>query len=170
MIMTSQERLFATGLILPVLLLVGGCAPRFSQAALDHVDHTITFKELRSDPDRYKGKWVMLAGVIVNTKNTKEGSFIEVLQRPMDHSGQPLDTDDTEGRFIISSVQFLDAAVYHGGRLISVIGEVMGLKVQPLGEIEYRYPVVEARELQLWEPSAGSRFSFGVGVGVFHGR
>ena len=155
---------------LAALLWAGGCAPPFSQGMLDQVDRTITFTELRSDPDRYKGKWVMLAGAIVGTKNTQEGTFIEVLQRPMDHSGQPLDTDATEGRFIISSAKFLDAAVYHAGRLISVIGEVAGLKVQPLGEIEYRYPVVTLKELHLWEPGAGPWFSFGVGVSVFHGR
>jgi outer membrane lipoprotein len=153
---------------LAVLLSAGGCAPPFSRAALDQVDKTVTFTELRSDPDRCKGKWVMLAGVIIGTKNTQEGTFIEVLQRPTERSGRPLDTDATEGRFIISSAKFLDAAVYHGGRLITVIGEVAGLKVQPLGEIEYRYPVIGARELRLWEPSSGPHFSFG--VGVFHGR
>ena len=153
---------------LAVVLWAGGCAPPFSQAGLDQVDRSITFTELRSDPDRYKGKWVMLAGVIVSARNTQEGTFIEVLQRPTDRRGQPLDTDATEGRFIISSAKFLDAAVYHGGRLITVIGEVAGLRVQQLGETEYRYPVVEARELQLWEPSSGPHFIFG--VGVFHGR
>ncbi len=157
-------------LVALAVLLAGGCAPPFSQAALDQVDRSITFTELRSDPDRYKGKWVMLAGVIVGARNTQEGTFIEVLQRPTDRRGRPLDTDVTEGRFIISSAKFLDAAVYQGGRLITVIGEVAGLKVQPLGEIEYRYPAVALKELHLWEPGAGPRFSFGVGVGVFHGR
>ncbi len=156
-------------LTLSILFLVGGCAPPFSQAALDRVDRTITFSELRGDPDRYQGKWIMLAGVIVGIRNAKEGTSIEVLQRPMGRRGQPLDTDATEGRFIISSTQFLDGAVYHAGRLITVIGEVAGATVQPLGEIEYRYPIVAAKELQLWEPNAGPRFSFGVGVGIYHG-
>lgn len=170
MIITMYKYRIATGFALAALLWAGGCAPPFSQAGLDKVDRTVTFTELRSDPDRYKGKWVMLAGVIVAARNTQEGTFIEVLQRPTDRGGQPLDTDDTEGRFIISSAKFLDAAVYHGGRQVTVIGEVAGLKVQPLGEIEYRYPVVNLKELQLWEPSAGPRFSIGVGVGIFHGR
>jgi outer membrane lipoprotein len=170
--MIILEKKYTGGLLAAVaaLLLAGGCAPPFSQAARDQVDRTITFNELRSEPDRYKGKWVMLAGVIIGARNTQEGTFIEVLQRPMDRSGEPLDTDATEGRFIISSVKFLDAAVYHGGRLITVIGEVAGVKVKPLGEIEYRYPVVEARELHLWDPGSGPHFMFGVGVGIFHGR
>jgi outer membrane lipoprotein len=170
MMKTRQKKIIAKGLILAALLLAGGCAPPFSQASLDQVDRTITFHELQRDPDRYKGKWVMLAGVIVSARNTQEGTFIEVLQRPMDRRGQPLDTDATEGRFIISSAKFLDAAVYHGGRLITVIGEAAGQKVMPLGEIEYRYPVVIAKEVHLWEPSPSPRFSVGVGVGIFHGR
>ncbi len=152
---------------LTAALWVAGCAPPFSRQALDQVDRSITFGELQSDPARYDGKWVMLAGVIVSTKNAKEGTFIEVLEKPMSRRGKPLETDATGGRFIISSEQFLDSAVYHPGRMITVVGVVAGQKVQPLGEIEYRYPVVTARELRMWEPGAGPQFIFG--VGVFHG-
>jgi outer membrane lipoprotein len=149
------------------LLWMAGCAPVFSRQALDQVDRSISFHELQSDPEHYQGKWVMLAGVIINTNNTNEGTFVEVLQKPMGRRGRPLDTDVTGGRFIISSAQFLDAAVYLPGRLITVIGEAAGRKVQPIGEIEYRYPVVTAKELHLWEPSAGPQFMFG--VGIYHG-
>ncbi len=147
---------------------VSGCAPPFSRQALDQVDRNITLAELQRDPDRYIGKWIMLGGVILGTKNTKEGSFIEVLQRPVGRRGRPVDTDTTEGRFLVASGQFLDSAVYHAGRQITVIGEAAGLKVQPLGEIPYRYPVVKSRELQMWEPSPGSQLHFGVGLGVYH--
>ena len=73
------------------------------------------------------------------------------LQRPLDRQGRPRETDDTEGRFIIESPQFLDAAVYHAGKRISLVGEVSGQEVRPLGGIHYRYPVVAAKELQLWD-------------------
>ncbi len=150
-------------------LLIAGCAPPFTRAALDRVDRTVTFKELQSDPEGRRGAWVMLAGQIIGTRNTPKGTFIEVLQRPMNRRGRPLDTDDTEGRFIIEATEFLDAAVYHAGRLISVIGEAAGEEVRPLGEIPYHFPLVSARELCLWEPSSGPQFVFGIG-GVFHGR
>ena len=93
------EKKFATGLLvaLSMLFCAGGCAPPFSQATLDQVDRSITLTELRSDPYRYKGKWVMLAGVIVSARNAQGGTFIEVLQRPTGRRGQPLDTDATEG-------------------------------------------------------------------------
>ncbi len=147
-----------------VILGAVGCAPPFAKEALEHVDGSISFRELQRDPDAYAGKWVMLAGVIIETRNTPDGTSIEVLEKPMDGRGRPYETDATEGRFIIMTDQFLDGEVYHRGRRITAIAEVEGLMVLPLGEIEYEYPLVVARELYLWEPSAGPQFFFSIGV------
>ena len=151
---------------LPLIAILGvvSCAPPFAKETLEKVDRSISFQELQRDPDTFKGRWVMLAGVIIETRNTKEGTTIEVLQRPMDRRGRPDETDVTEGRFIIRTDRFLDVAVYHRGRRIAVVAEVAGRKILPLGEIEYQYPVVVAKELHLWEPSSGPQFFFGIGV------
>ena len=153
-------------LALPLIAILGiaGCAPTFSKGTLEKVDRSISFRELQRDPDTFKGRWVMLAGVIIEARNMREGTSIEVLQRPMDRRGRPYETDITEGRFIITTDRFLDAGVYHRGRRITVVAEVAGRKILPLGEIGYQYPVVVARELHLWEPSSGPQFFFGVGV------
>ncbi len=166
MIRTKEKWIGIGGLALSALLVAAGCAPPFSRAALDQVNRGVALAELHNDPGRYTGKWVMLAGVIVNTKNTQEASVIEVLERPMGRRGEPLDTDESRGRFLIVSTQYLDAAVYHPGQQITVIGEAAGVKELPLGEIQYRYPVVTVKEFHLWEPYSGPRFS--IGVGVFH--
>ena len=160
----NRRGMAAAALILAFIS--AACAPTFPQQMLDKVDRNLSFKELQSDPDKYKGTWTMLAGVIVVARNTKEGTLFEVMQKPMDHSGQPLQTDDTGGRFLLFADQFLDIAVYHPGRQLTVIGEVTGQKIQALGEMEYRYPVIAEKSLRLWEPSAGPRFMFGVGIGV----
>jgi outer membrane lipoprotein len=151
------------------LLVCAGCAPTFSSSALNQVDRGITFQELQSSPDLYIGKWVLLGGMIIETRNTREGTFIEVLQTPIGRRGRPEETDQTAGRFIISSPQFLDGAVYRSGKRISVVGEVSGHEVRPLGQIHYQYPVVVAKELQLWEPRSEPSVSFGFGIGIFHG-
>jgi len=131
---------------------------------MDRVDGHISFRELQSDPDRFKGVWVMLAGVIIAVRNAQEGTVINILQKPMDSDGRPLDTDASEGRFLVRTGQFLDSAIYHPGRLITVIGEVSGNEIRPIDEIRYRYPVLNEKFLHLWRPSSGPLFFFGVGA------
>ncbi|OGW26830.1 MAG: hypothetical protein A2X56_10640 [Nitrospirae bacterium GWC2_57_13] len=164
--MSKSGRNYAIGSLCTILLaLLAGCASPFPKEMLAKVDKKILFTDLLKDPGRYQGAWVMLAGMIVETRNTREGAAIEVLQKPQDSRGRPLQTDDSDGRFIILSSEYLDAAVYHKGRLITVVGEVTGQRIQPLGEIEYRYPLLRASSMHLWEPySTGPRFQFGIGV------
>lgn len=152
--------------VLAVLLFAAGCAPTFSQEALDQVDRSISFREVQNKPEQYQGKSVMFGGVILEARNTAAGSSLEVLQTPLGRQGRPGDADRTIGRFILESPEYLDPAVYVRGKKITVIGEVKGLEVRPLGEMNYRYPVLSAREIKLWEPQSGPRFSFG--IGIFH--
>jgi hypothetical protein len=79
-------------------------------------DQSVLLRELQRHPDTCKGRWIMLTGAIIKARNTKNGTFIEMLQRPMDSRGRPYDTDVTEGRFIIATDRFLDGAVYPRGR------------------------------------------------------
>jgi outer membrane lipoprotein len=147
-----------------VFFITAGCAPPFSKETLDKVNRNVSFQELKKEPEQFKGTWVMLGGMIVGSKNAKEGTLIEILQRPLDTDGRPLQTDSTEGRFLIQSDTFLDPAVYHEGRLITVVAEVIGRKELPLDDIMYTYPLLSVKDLHLWEPSQGPRFFFGIGI------
>jgi outer membrane lipoprotein len=146
------------------VIISAGCAPPFSKMLLDKVEKNLPFSELNKAPESHVGKIMMVGGTIVDTKNLQEGTQLEVLQRPLDGEGQPTQTDETGGRFLVVTSQFLDGAVYHRGRSVTIIGEVTGSQVQPLGELQYRYPVLTAKELHLWSPSSGPRFSIGVGM------
>lgn len=141
-----------------------GCAPPFPKELLEKVEKNIPFAVLQKEPEKYAGKLLMVGGVIVDTKNLKEGTRIEVLQKPLDGEGRPELTDETGGRFLVMTQQFLDGAVYHRGRPITVVGEVAAPQVLPLGEMEYHYPVIAAKALHLWSPYSGPQFSIGVGV------
>lgn len=141
-----------------------GCAPPFPKELLDKIEKDIPFAVLQKEPEKFSGTLLMVGGTIVDTKNLKEGTRIEVLQKPLDGEGRPALTDETGGRFLVLTQTYLDAAVFHRGRSVTIIGEVAGSQVQPLGEIEYRYPVLTAKELHLWSPHSGPRFSIGVGM------
>lgn len=162
--MLKQKALLSlTAGCIAILLLIG-CSPPFPRELMEKVEKNVTFTALRKDPEKYAGKLLMVGGTIVDTKNLKEGTRIEVLQKPLDGEGRPEPTDESGGRFLIVTQQFLDSALYHRGRMITVIGEAAKSQVLPLGEIEYRYPVIAAKGLHLWSPYAGPNFSFGVGV------
>lgn len=155
-------------LLAGIMALISGCAPTFPQRITDQVDKSITFDDLSKNPDAHKGKWVMLAGVIAASNNEKDGSYVEIVQKPADSDGRPQRTDRTGGRFIAVSKQFLDPAIYAKGREITVVGEAAGVSVKPLGETSYRYPLLTIEALHLWEPYRGPSFGIGVGIGVFH--
>jgi len=147
-----------------VAFALAGCSPPFPKELLEKVEKDVPFAALQKEPENYAGKLLLLGGTIVDTKNLKEGTRIEVLQRPLDGEARPELSDATGGRFLVVTQQFLDGAVYHRGRMITVIGAVAPPQVLPLGEIEYRYPVLTAKSMHLWDPYSGPHFSIGVGV------
>ncbi len=155
-----------------LLLSLAGCARPFPSHITDQVDRRITYADLSKDPEGYKGKWVMFGGSIVGARTERDGrTFLEILQKPVDRDGRPYyRSDETGGRFMAVSSEFMDPAIYRRGRLITVVGEVVGESVRPIDQLTYRYPLLAVQAVHLWEPSYnyGPRYSIGVGVGVFH--
>ncbi len=75
------------------MVLLSACASVISQQGLKEADPQITFQVLLQDPDRQKGKVVLLGGEIVTT-NVREGeTWVEVLQKALDSGQKPEDTD-----------------------------------------------------------------------------
>ncbi len=141
------------GKLLVILLAVGSaisCAP-LSREIMDRVDTTLTFQDIQKNPDAYRGKTVLWGGVIVETNNKQQETLIKVRQTELDYQKRPIHLDRSLGRFLIRQPGFLDPAIYSAGREITVAGEVAGKEVQPLGNSQYAYPTVAAKELYLWE-------------------
>jgi len=162
--MKQSDRFIAIVVLASAVSALSGCTPPFPQTTLDRVDGTRSFHDILRSPDAHKGAWVMLGGVIIAVKNIREGTQIEVLHKPIDHSGRPLDTDESEGRFLLVTSEYLDAAVYQTGRLVSAVAVVDGAKTQPLDDIQYTYPVLTIQAIHIWKPGEGPRFYFGIGV------
>lgn len=143
-----------------------GCAHVVSKELRERVDKDVNTESLLKDPDSYKGKFVILGGIIVSSRNTDEGTYLEVLERPLDSLERPEATDKSRGRFIILYEGYLDSAVWSKGREVTVAGEVMGKMVRPLGEMEYPYLLVKSKKLYLLEQRRGIPIRFE--IGVFH--
>jgi outer membrane lipoprotein len=136
--------------LISLSLFFQGCTYAISHDLAGRADKSIQFDSLERDPQPYAGKLVILGGIITQTTPAKQGTLIEVLQKPLDFWGKPRRTDESGGKFLVYYSAYLDPLVYAEGREITVAGEVEGPRSKELGTIEYSYPVVLSRELKLW--------------------
>jgi len=158
-----MKRLGILSLII-LILLISGCAHVVSQELRDRAEKEISPIDVMKDPDAYKGRTVILGGVIASSINMKEGTYIEVVQKPLDYRGRPDDTDISHGRFIILYEGYLDTAIYSQRREVTVAGEVMGKMVRPLGQIQYQYLLIKSKELHIFKPRYGVPIRFEIGI------
>jgi outer membrane lipoprotein len=132
-------------------LFLQGCSYAISPAVADKTDKTISFERLQADPDLYKGKLVILGGTIDQVTSVKQGTLIEVVQKPLDYWGKPRRTKKTGGHFLLLYPGYLNTMVYAPGREITVAAEVEGTGGKELESAAYDYLLVVSKELKLWK-------------------
>ena len=130
--------------------LISGCATPISREIRSQVDFSVRLNDVRKNPGNYLDKMVLWAGVIVSAENLKEGTLIEIVQKPTTVEKRPRNVDLSDGRFMALHEGYLDVAIYAEGREVTVAGNIKEVRNRPLGEIEYVYPVIHAKEIHLW--------------------
>jgi outer membrane lipoprotein len=133
-----------------VLGVVTACTPAISKQLRQEAGKPVPFEALQKRTDDYKGRVVIIGGYILETANEPEGSWLTVLQSPLNSLNRPESSDLSKGRFLVWSQEFLDPVVYSKERRITVGGKVRGSEERKLGSLTYRYPVIEAKEIHLW--------------------
>jgi len=152
------------------LFILNSCTQAISNEVRDQVDPAATFKAVIHDPDSFKGKTVLWGGRIIQIRNTKDTTWIELLQQPLARNDRPVQGSASEGRFLIRHEGFLDPAVYGRGRELTLVGEVRGRETRREDEIDYNFPVVSDKQLVLWGPEQEPSVHFSVGVGATFSR
>lgn len=112
---------------------------------------------------------VLWGGMVVEVRNSKDYSELEVLAYPLDRTQRPRLKAPTEGRFIARMPGYVERYDYPQGRFVTLRGKVVARREGMIDERLYVYPVVEATQVHLWPigfQDAGPRFSIGIGVGV----
>ncbi len=134
-----------------LLFLISGCSHVISKELRTSSDLSLALQQVRGNPDAYKGKSVVWGGEIIRVINQQDGKTeIEVFQEPLGFRGEPRETAPSEGRFLVLVDRFLDPYVYREGRKITVAGELQGERFEPLGEMYYRYPLLESKQTYIW--------------------
>ena len=151
------------------VLLFPACATTVPPEALKDVDKEISFERLLKNPEAFKGKIVVLGGSIISIENMPDKTMLMVLQHDLNSDQEPLQNDQSKGRFMVYVPGFLDPVIYGKGRRITVVGTVVGEETRPLNEVSYVYPVVKRNTLTLWPVQdiydSRPRIYFGIGFG-----
>lgn len=138
-------------LIFLLMIVLPACAPVISKELRSTADLALTFQQVFQSPETYKDKTVIWGGEIIQTINQKDRTtLVEVLQRPLDWTEEPQRAEPSGGRFLILADGYLDPYIFRRGRKITVAGEILGEQTRPLGEMEYRYPLLRSKQIYLW--------------------
>jgi outer membrane lipoprotein len=136
--------------LLPLLVLLTGCATAFPDEVMRTVNTQVTADELRAMPEAHKSERVIVGGDILATQPRTGETEIELLTRRLRGDDSPERSDRSPGRVLLRTREFLDPAVYAPGRRITVIGLVEGAEERKIGDVTYRYPVIAVERIRLW--------------------
>lgn len=135
-----------------LMLALAGCASDIPRAIRDAPAADIAPARALAEAEALKGQAVRWGGRIARIENHKDETWIEIIQQPLYHDGEP-DRRDTGGnRFLARVPGFLDPEVYAPRRLMTVAGTLDGITTRSIGEYPYRFPVVQVSAWYLWAP------------------
>lgn len=139
--------------LISLLGILGGCAHVMSESGLALADRSITYADIKSNPEALAGKNVLVGGIIAETRSSGDVLQLEVAQLELFSNGVPDEASASAGRFLVVSGELLDPLFYRPGMFVTVIGEIKGQKVQKLAGVDYRYPLISAKEIRLFRTS-----------------
>lgn len=140
-------------LLLLVMVAIGGCAHVMSETGLKLADRSITYAEVKKNPEKLAGKVILAGGIIVGTQSSGDVIMLEVAQLELLNNGVPDEFSRSGGRFLAISSELIDPFIYRQGKFVTIIGEVKGRKIQKLEGVDHPYPVISVRELRLFRSS-----------------
>jgi len=119
-----------------------------------------SFAALVKDVEQYRDQTIIVGGSVLKVDNQTSGTVITALQVPLKSGDKPGSKDQSDGRLIISTPQFLDPEVYTKGRKITVAGKIIGSSRDEASTAPIPYLKLEAIELHLWPQYQPSRYYY----------
>lgn len=149
-------------------LLLVGCA---TAPGLDSrgVDTGLTPGRAVADIQTSAGKRVAWGGTILDARNLRDATQLEVLAYPLDSGGRPQRDRAPLGRVLVVKVGYLETADFAAGRAVTAIGTLKEARKATVGEMELVYPVLSAEQIHLWPERADRaepRLHFGIGITI----
>lgn len=135
-----------------ICLAFASCSNALTDGLLSTFDPELTFSQIRNSPENHLDEQFMWGGFIVSGKHKDAGTFLEIVQNPIDVNGLIIDPDVSDGRFIaFFPDKFLDPSIYERGRLITTVGFLINTISGDIANKTYTFPVLEVTEVTLWK-------------------
>ena len=133
-----------TALVLGAAL--SGCA-----STPDELRGDYTGPEPAKATDEDIGINVRWGGRLLEVQPRRERTCFEILARELDDIARPLESSSPPGRrFLACRDGFDDPASYPADSDITVVGEINGFETRPIGDYDYRYPVIRPEAVHVW--------------------
>jgi outer membrane lipoprotein len=96
------------------------------------------------------GESAQWGGVLVEARHVRDSTELEVVAYPLDDCGRPETGSGQSGRFIIIHPGFLETADFRTDQRISAAGRITGIRNGRVGDVGYRFPLLESYKVRLW--------------------
>lgn len=114
--------------------------------------------QLREQPDNYIEQQIRWGGMILETENRENTSWLTIISYPLTDSGEPQTYAQSPGRFIAIVNDFLEPLIYGQDRLITVKGNFFETETINIGEYPYEYPLIVVDHYYLWPEKREPRY------------
>ena len=135
---------------LTVMLLLPACSSHIPPEIKQDLDTSPGIEQVLKSSENYLSQKVRWGGVILNTENKHEASWLTILAYPLNNYGKPQVADQSSGRFIAIVDKFLEPLVYSSDRKITITGKLLRTETIKVGEFPYKYPVIQVEKHYLW--------------------
>lgn len=136
--------------------LLTSCAHAFSEKVRKQENKGIPFLTAQMTIEQNIGYTFIWGGTIAGITVNEKGTYIEVVQTPLNKNGKVINIEVSAGRFVIFDPGQLDASVYHPGSVLSVAGILIGSINSTLDGKPYTYPLLENLQMILWSIKAST--------------
>ncbi|MHB8254291.1 MAG: Slp family lipoprotein [Acidiferrobacter sp.] len=153
-----------------LILSLAGCA-NHPRPKAPHIDAKLSPRDVLAHPRATRGARVRWGGMVIGDNVGPVRSTLTILAYPLDEDGRPFLGRTDWGRFQAVAPGYLDPVLFAQGRLITVVGTVVGTRTGLVGQAHYLYPRVRILATHLWQfyrrrPRSHWRFGFGFGIGL----
>ena len=148
----AVERTLLTGLLAFVCVLVSGCGANtpLPDSITSPPPGNVQMVEVMGDMEAARGQRVRWGGSVVEVVVESSGATrIEILERKLDASGQPLNHGPSDGRFAIRASPEVNSGRYSLGSEVTVAGQLQGSVVASTGEL---IPLLLVADFVRWIP------------------